>query len=171
MFMPTFRRKTEDQRYWLLDSALHSRKFNIMLLIGITQHWPRGLRNGDIQALGRKIWRIMVRCVIPFCSSKGKDASENVSPRSNWDLPAWLLSQPNPYPTAQRLVPVPQHKSKASPSSSWKYPQKLILRGQLKRHSKICRAINSLHLTPLPSQAFDFFVLLKCDLYGLLKWK
>lgn len=62
-FMPTFRRKTEDQRHWLLDSALHSRKFNIMLLIGITRHRPRGLRNGDIQALGRKIWRIMVRSV------------------------------------------------------------------------------------------------------------
>lgn len=163
--MPTFRRKTEDQRHWLLDSAFHSRKFNIILLIGITQHRPRGLRNGDTQALGRKIWRITVRRVIPFCSSEGKDVSENKSPpgATGIFLPdSWVI------PT-----PALQHRDlyQFSTPSSWKYPQKLILRGQLKRHSKICRAINSLHLTPLHSQAFDFFVLLKCNLYGLLKWK
>ena len=97
MFMPTFRRKTEDQRHWLLDSALHSRKFNIVLLIGITRHRPRGLRNGDTQVLGRKIWRIMVRRVIPFCSSKGKDVSENTLPpgATGIFLPdSWVIPTP-----------------------------------------------------------------------------
>ena len=144
-----------------------------MLLMGATQHLPRGLRNGETQALGREIPGIMVKHLTPFCSSKGKDVSEeNKLPWEQTGSSCLTpgLAQPPEY---QDLHQPHGTKARLPLHLPEKYSQKLIVKGQLKRCSKICRGFNSLHLTQLPFQALDFFILflLRRDLYVPLKWK